>query len=124
MTRFDDLQTRFADTRILFREKIGGSRTSLGKGVSAKAHRLPRWARRRARALAAAEPLLAHPKLRLTLDVETLGREVDELQSYLRGIDLQDRRKGWWLGMLGGMVFNLLVFFALLVVGLRYFGLI
>ena len=124
MTDPADLSKRLITARTLFREKIGGSKVSLEKSVSKKGHRLPRWVRKRARHLSHAEALLAHPKLRLTQDIPRLTREADELIAYLKGIDLVDQRKGWWLGMLGAMVFNLLVFMALLIAGLWFFGIL
>ena len=76
---------------------------------------LPRRLRREAALLARAEPLAAHPRLRCTLDAAQLERAERALNAHLGGIDLADRRKGWWLGVLGGLAFNLLLFAALLI---------
>jgi hypothetical protein len=124
MSAHDDLIARLDRLRPLFREKIGGTGASMERDARKKGHRLPRGMRRRARALARAEPMLAHPKLRLTQDAVQLNRQADVLEDYLNAIDLADRRKGWWLGMLGGMAFNILLVMILLVVVLRWRGLV
>ena len=87
-------------------------------------HRLPRRIHRQASRLAKAEPLAGHPKLRLTLDAEGLHAAAFEVQAHLAAIDLADRRKGWWLGMLGGLAFNILLSLVMALVFLRWRGLI
>ena len=74
--------------------------------------------------LARVEELSQHPRLSMTLDEEKLGRSAADLRDYLEAIDVADRRKGWWLGMLGGLAFNMILFFVLLLAVLRWRGFI
>ncbi|WP_154664361.1 hypothetical protein [Pseudodonghicola xiamenensis] len=120
---------RIAEVSALMRAKLGAGSGRLGAGGGTLAaalrrasHRLPRRIRGQARLLARAEEKARHPKLCLTLDAVALGRAADEVAGYLKSIDLADRRKGWWLGMLGGLAFNVLAFVTLLVVILRWRG--
>jgi hypothetical protein len=86
------------------------------RAVQERAGRLmPRHIRARARQLAAAVPLLSHPKLRLTLDHVALEEAAREVETYLNSIDLADRRKGYILGVLGSIAANLLLILAALI---------
>jgi len=101
MAKSDELIDNLARTRLLFQERIGGSGDSLSRSVDKRIHRLPRWVRKRAKMLSEAEAMLAHPRLRFTQDEAKLSRAADELETYLKSIDLADQRKGRWLVMLG-----------------------
>lgn len=116
------IQSELDQTLALLRARLGAGGDSLARALKKTRHRLPRRIRRQAAYLARAEELAAHPRLRLTLDRPALHRAAREVQAHLRAIDLADRRKGWWLGMLGGLAFNLLLFFVLLLLALRHFG--
>lgn len=109
-------------TKALFHEKLGVRAVDLMRTTAKAKSRIPRRIYAQAMVLARAEPLAAHPKLRLTLDGTALGVAADEVQSYLDGIDVADRRKGWLLGVMGGLVFNLILFGVLLVVVLMWRG--
>lgn len=86
--------------------------------------RLPRRIFNQGMVLAQAIPLMDHPKLRLTLDEPALRKAAREVTTHLKSIDLADRRKGRVLDVLSSMAFSLLVVFALLIVVLRWRGLI
>lgn len=119
-----EIETRIAGITALMHAKLGGRGSSLRAALGRAGRRLPRRIRSQARLLAEAEPFAHHPKLRLTLDDAALSKAAGEVEAHLNAIDLADRRKGWWLGMLGGMAFNLLAFLALLVVVLRWRGIV
>jgi hypothetical protein len=85
---------------------------------------LPRRIYRQATKLARVEGMASHPKLRLTLDTPDLAKAAREVQEHLRSIDVVDRRKGWWLGALGALAFNILLFGALLLGFMMWQGLI
>ena len=106
------------------RSKLGARGMSLEKSLSKSRHRLSRRARRGGMDLARVEELSQHPRLSMTLDDEKLGRSAADLRDYLEAIDVADRRKGWWLGMLGGLAFNMILFFVLLLAVLRWRGFI
>ena len=104
-----------AATMILLREKLGVRGATLAAALHRARHSLPRHVYRRGLILAEAEPLADHPKLSLTLDAPALAAAAQDVRAHLDSIDLADRRKGWWLGMLGGLSFNLILFVALLI---------
>ena len=79
---------------------------------------------RQATKLAQVEGMAGHPKLRLTLDTPALAKAAREVQDHLRSIDVADRRKGWWLGALGALAFNILLFGALVIAFMMWRGLI
>jgi len=116
------IEIRIEETLTLLREKLGAGGSTLKGALKRANHRLPRRIRGQVRLLAEAEDFAHHPKLCLTLDAKALGRAADEIAAYLKSIDLVDRRKGWWLGMLGGLAFNILALFAALILVLRWRG--
>ncbi len=92
------------------------------RAVGKAKNRLPRRIYNQALLLAKAEPLSVHPKLCLTLDAPALGEAAGDVQKYLKSIDLADQRKGWILGMLGGLAFNMILFVVVLVLVLYWRG--
>ena len=124
MNGADQIETDISRTADLLGEKLGARGRDLSAALAKARHRMPRRIYRQASRLAKAEPLAGHPKLRLTLDAEGLHAAASEVQAHLTAIDLADRRKGWWLGMLGGMAFNLLAALTLFIVALRMLELI
>jgi len=97
------------------RAKLGVRGKTLAGALAKARHRLPRRIYRQGMILVTAEPLAKHPKLRQTLDRAALSAAAAEVTVYLEAIDLADRRKGWWLGALGGLSFNLILMAVLLV---------
>lgn len=122
----DDAQYRRIGARLsaLGEQKLGIRGASIVRLSRKAAPRLPRAVRRDLRRVAEAAPLADHPRLRLTLDARELKRAGARVEAHLAGIDPADRRKGWWLGLLGGMAFNILLAFALLIVLLLWRGFI
>lgn len=115
MSEPDQIENQIAQTMELLREKLGVGGRDLNTALSRAGHRLPRRIRHQVRKLAQAEPLASHPKLCRTLDAAGLSSAAHEVRAHLKTIDLADRRKGWWLGMLGGLAFNVLLAVVLLI---------
>lgn len=109
------LDQMIADILTDLRAKLGVRSKDLTKALAKVRHRLPRRIYRQGMTLVAAEPLAAHPRLRLTLDMPTLQAAATEITTHLATIDVGERRKSWLLGMLGGLSFNLILMFALLI---------
>lgn len=124
MSQQTEIQTQIAQTILLLRKKLGAKGKTLAESVRRAKRRLPRKVYKQAMELARAEPMAEHPKLRLTLDTPALEKAANEVQSHLRAINLADRRWGWFLGMLGGLAFNILAFAVLVLVFLWWRGLI
>ncbi|HBS50191.1 MAG TPA: hypothetical protein DEA05_08940 [Rhodobacteraceae bacterium] len=117
-----DIEGEIRAVSELLAEKLGARGATLGRALARAKHRLPRRIRRQAARLAEAEPFAAHPKLRATLDEAGLRAAGREVRAHLGAIDPADLRKGWWLGMAGGMAFNLLLFAVILISALRILG--
>ena len=47
--------------------------------------------------------------------------DVKLVQKHLLGVDVADRRKGWWLGMAGAMAFNILLLATLIGLAIWWF---
>ncbi len=124
MAQNPDIQTQIAQTVQLLRDKLGVQDKTLTASVRKAKRQLPRRIYKQALLLADAEQMAAHPKLRLVLDTRKLARASEEVQDHLTGINLADRRLGWFLGMLGGLAFNLLALSVLLLLFLRWQGFI
>ncbi|MFS4582953.1 hypothetical protein [Phaeobacter sp. C3_T13_0] len=101
------------------REHAGGD---LAAALKRARRRLPRRIYRQGMLLADAQPLLAHPKLCLTLDQGPLQRAAREVIKHLKAIDLADRRRGRVLDVFGSMAFSLIIVAVLLIVVLRWRG--
>lgn len=91
------------------RTKLGVRAKNLESALAKARYRLPRRIYRQAMSLVKAKPMAGHPKLRQMLDMDSLGAAAAEVNLHLEAIDPSDRRKGFWLGALGGLVFNLIL---------------
>ncbi|WP_372573226.1 hypothetical protein [Ruegeria jejuensis] len=116
------VEQQIAQTIAMLRAKLGVRGKTLAAALRRARHRLPRRIYKQALLLAQVEDRAAHPKLRLTLDSPKLAEAAEKVQAYLDAISLTERRKGWLLGMLGGLVFNLLLFALLLLLVLFWQG--
>ena len=120
----DKLPDDIADVAALLKEKLGAGGTTLARLAPKTRHRLPWRLRTHLTTLTRAEPMAAHPKLSLTLDPVATRAAVSELRKHLEAIDVADRRKGWFLGVLGGLVFNMILLVTLLFVIARWRGIL
>lgn len=109
------------EIRGLLSEKEQAS-GDLSSALTKARRRLPRHVFRQGILLARARPLLDHPKLALTVDGNKLHRAAKDVLSHLRSVDVAERRKDRWLGLLGSMAFSLLAVGTLLIVVLRWRG--
>lgn len=115
MTQHSEIPRHITQISDLLWSKFGASGQTLARALAKAKARLPGRVYSRAMELANAQQMASHPKLLLTLDATKLGKSAQEVETYLTAIDVKDRRKGWILGMLGGMVFNILLFVCLLI---------
>ncbi|WP_246139395.1 hypothetical protein [Falsiphaeobacter marinintestinus] len=122
MSEHDQIPDQIETTRALMRQKLGGGGATLKDALRKRGSRLPRRVRSQINELAEAETFATHPRLRFTLDATALTKAATGAQDHLNAIDLSDRRKGWWLGMLGGLAFNFLLATTLLIIVLIWRG--
>lgn len=99
--------------KIADKLSIGGA--NLGGKMRRAGRRLPRRLRREGRYLVRAETLVSHPKLAMQIDPARVDAAYRDFDTHLDPIDPNDLWWGWTLGVLAGLVFNLLLFAALLI---------
>ncbi|WP_109313359.1 hypothetical protein [Ruegeria sp. AU67] len=122
MSQTTDIQSQISQTVQLLREKLGVKDQTLTASVRKAKRRLPRRIYKQAMMLAGAEQMASHPKLRLVLDTPKLAKASEEVQTHLSGINLADRRWGWFLNFLGALALGFLALAALAVFVLRWRG--
>ncbi|MCF6232074.1 MAG: hypothetical protein L3J36_03065 [Rhodobacteraceae bacterium] len=91
------------------RAKLGVRARTLEAALAKARYRLPRRVHAQAMTLVAAGSMAQHPRLRQMLDMDALAAAAAVVNAHLETIDPSDRRKGFWLGALGGLVFNLIL---------------
>ena len=109
-------------TQIEARLGVGGR--DLPHKLRRAGRALPAHVRKDARHIAEALPLAENPKLMRQIDLPRLEAAERRVLAHLRTIDRADRRKGAFLGVLGGLSFNLIAVFALLIAVLVWRGLV
>ncbi|MCC5970549.1 MAG: hypothetical protein JJU15_11385 [Pararhodobacter sp.] len=93
----------------LMQQRLGARGDSLEQAVRARGWRLPRKVRRAAVELAEAEPMAAHPRLRLMLDEAQVERSGRLLVNYLHALGASERRWRLFLSVAASVSFALLV---------------
>ncbi|EAQ04889.1 hypothetical protein OB2597_06385 [Pseudooceanicola batsensis HTCC2597] len=109
----EDFNRRTEEAREALRKAFGGKPDTLRDALKRAGRRLPSRARKAGEAVLAAQDLAGHPKLRQQIDPLKVDRELDRLIAGARGIDRNDRRRGWMLGALASLAFNFLLLFVL-----------
>ena len=110
--------------RTLMAKRLGLKRGSLSRRVAKAGRRLPSGVLRDIGIVAEAEKMSRNPKLAMRLDPNATKSAYDRAATHLKAIDVMDRRKGIALSVLGSMAFNLLAAMTLLIVVLRWRGLV
>ena len=118
------ISTQIDAMRDLFEKHLGVRAPTLEKAVRRAGRRLPRGVRAKAGVLVEAEGYATHPKLERRIDRAATDAAVNELSTYLKAQDLDRERTTRRLNALAGLVFNLLLVGALLIVVLRWRGFI
>ncbi|MBO6775650.1 MAG: hypothetical protein JJ897_09110 [Marinibacterium sp.] len=122
MTDTHEIAESSTELLLLMKEKLRVRGKTLSVAVDRARHRMPRRIRRALDRLAEAEALSANPRLRLMLDQTGLDQAERDVRAYLAEIDPADERKGWYLGILGGLTVNLLTLGVLLIAVLLWRG--
>ena len=117
-----DFQKRKTEALLAFRKAFGGDPKALEPALRRAGRRLPRGARKAGLRLVGAEQMLGNPKLQQQVDAKQVHRDFDRLTAGVSGVDMKDRRKGWVLGALASLAFNLMLLFTLFVLFARWRG--
>ena len=112
MIEIEKFHSRVAALETLMQTKLGVRGPSLSARFKRAGRRLPRRIQKAGRVISEAQTLSANPKLARMLDPKRLNAAFADVTTHLETIDPVDRRKGLVLGVLGGMVFNLILLIA------------
>ncbi|MHA6265028.1 hypothetical protein ACXYMO_17650 [Arenibacterium sp. CAU 1754] len=122
MSTSQDYFARAEELADLLRDKMGVRAKSFPAAFQKARRRLPRKVQKQGDTLIAGLSEMSHPKLRQTVDTARLDAADADIREFLQSIDVADRRKGWWLGVLGGVAFNILAVLAIVLVFLVWRG--
>jgi hypothetical protein len=124
MSESQDISGFAADIEARLDKKFGQRRGTLVNRLRRAGAGLPRWVKHDAQMIDQALEFDSHPKLRRRVDRAAVSAARDRIAAHLDGIDPKERRKDFWLGLLGSLAFNLLAMLALAVLFLKWRGLI
>lgn len=98
---------RELDKRLI--TKLGLRSGPTGHRLRRALRRAPGWVNQALVDFERARSLQAHPKLSRQLDTQGVKAAFRTLRNHLDAIDVQERRKDFWLGVAGSAGFGLLV---------------
>ncbi|MEM6303973.1 MAG: hypothetical protein AAF744_04590 [Pseudomonadota bacterium] len=104
-----DISAKTSEVQQQLRAKLGVRSSSLDQGLRRAGRRLPRDVRRQGDVLLKAQKLAENPRLARQLRPVEVNAAYKRVTEHLRGIDVSDRRKGWWLSLAGSIATNLLL---------------
>lgn len=124
MIEIEKFHSRVATLEALMQAKLGVRGKTLSARFKRAGRRLPKRVQRAGRIISDAQTMAANPRLARLHDPKTLNTAFADVTAHLETIDPADRRKGVVLGVLGGMVFNLILLIAAIFALLRWQGVI
>ncbi len=119
MIEVTKFQQRVGALEKQLHSKLGVRGRSLEKRFARAGRLLPKHVRRSGQVITRAQAALPNPRLARLHDQKAIERAFADVNCYLNGVDPAERRKDAVLGVLGSMVFNLLLLGAALA-GLLY----
>ncbi|SLN39216.1 hypothetical protein PEL8287_01928 [Roseovarius litorisediminis] len=124
MTDTERFNSRVEQLEAQLRAKLGVRGRNLEARLRRAGRRLPKRLHQAGKVITEAQSKMAHPKLARLTDAEQVDRAFSHLGAYLDTIDRADRLKGALLGILGGLVFNLILLMVAVYGLLRWQGII
>ncbi|MEE4187488.1 MAG: hypothetical protein V2I76_03450 [Roseobacter sp.] len=124
MENASDIIQRTDRLRALFEKHMGVRAPTLERAVRRAGRRLPRALRQKAQTLVEAENLAVHPKLERRIDQTECETAYRALAAHLKTLDLAQERRTRLLNTLAAVAFNLLAFAILMLIVLRWQGLV
>ncbi|WP_095590537.1 hypothetical protein [Actibacterium ureilyticum] len=104
--------------------RLGVGGRDLAQKLRRAGRLLPGHVRKDIRRILDAKSMADNPRLARQIDMPRIEAAERRVLAYLKTIDRADRRKGAVLGLLGGLSFNLIAAFALLIAVLVWRGLV
>jgi hypothetical protein len=124
MDRNESIDAQAQSLKDLLAKRLGLRRGSLARRVAKAGRRLPNGVRNDITTVAEAENMAQNPRLGTRLDPKMTHGAYERAAAFLRSIDVKDRRKGVILSILGSIALNFLAVITLLIIVLRWRGLI
>ena len=124
MERIETIDQQAERLRTLLRSRFGLRHGTLARRVAKAGRRLPTGIRNDISAVAEAEAMAQHPKIGRRMDPKVTEPAFERATRFLEAIDVKDRRKGVILSILGSVAFNILAVITLLIIVLRWRGLV
>lgn len=109
MARSDDIREKSSALKDQMRAVHGVRGRDLAQAAGRGKRLMPRGVRKDAQDVNEAMSKLGNPKLERMLDVREVRRAQARVQKHLDGVDVADRRKGFWLSIAGSVAFNILI---------------
>lgn len=122
MTDMRDIPMKAEAVRALIEERLGIKARDLGQAVRKARRMLPRWARKQAAVLVAAERAARSPKTAKQIDRTKVMHAYEVITNHLRAINVNARRRDRLLRLLGVIAFQVLLLIAAFIVYLRWRG--
>ncbi len=119
-----DIEEQAEAVTALFEAHMGIRAATLDAAVKRAGRRLPRGVRAKAGVLTEALVLAQNPKLARRLDYSTTQAAYRDLVAYLETLDLAEEKRTRLLNLLAGIAFNLMVVAVLVLIWLRWRGLV
>ena len=119
-----DMAAKVARLEKLLARKFGAETGPLAERLRKVGRDLPKSVRRDVQTVIDAAALAGNPRLSLQGDPRKVAEAFDRAVAHLEAVDVKDRRRGRMLTILGAVMFNLLAVFILLVIVLRWRGLV
>lgn len=124
MSESTDIPRLAADIDTRLEKGFGQRRGTLVKRLRRACGGVPKRLVRDAAVIGEAVELDSHPKLRKRVDGAAVKAAHGRITQHLDGIDLKERRKDYWLGLAARLTINMFLIGALVVLVLKWRGLI
>lgn len=124
MNETKNIHVQAEAVRTLFETQMGVHAKTLAMAVRRAGRRLPRRARAKADVLIEALQQSENPKLARRLDYTKTHSAYRDLVAFLETLDLAEQKRTQRLNLLAGIAFNLLILGVLVLLWVRWQGLI
>ena len=119
-----DLEKRVETLNELLQAKLGLRGKTLSSRLKKARRSLPKRLRREGQVIVDAQEKSSHPKLALIQDQSAVNVAFHEIMTYLKDIDPDERRKTNLLRWLAAQVLNIIIITIIVVLLLRWQGLV
>lgn len=117
-----DFDLKTSELLEMLRAKFGVRAKTVQRAMHKVGRRVPARLHKQAHVIVAAHKLGGNPKLMRQVDAGAVTRAFDDIFAHLKTIDVRKRRIDRLLDVLGSISFNLIVLSAVLIVFLRWRG--